>query len=58
MPNWCKNTLQVSGPDMDVKRFRDLGKRPGTQTCRLMRYIPFPVRRLKTGTTSAGSTGG
>jgi len=28
MPNWCSNTLTVTGPEKDVKRFRDKARGP------------------------------
>jgi hypothetical protein len=42
MPNWCKNTLQVSGPAPDVKRFRDLGKKAGYTDLSLHAFYPLP----------------
>jgi hypothetical protein len=50
MPNWCENSLTVSGPQQDIRRFQQLARptRDGQQgDLSLARLYPMPPGTLR-----------
>ena len=47
MPNWCQNVLSITGPEKDLREFKE--KSPNSNFC-LQTYLPMP-KELK-GTTA------
>jgi hypothetical protein len=62
MPNWCHNKLTITGPEADVRSFKDkaVGQSPWEESeeepnvLNFHSLVPVPVEVLKAGYESAG----
>ena len=61
MPNWCQNTLKVMGDASEMKRFKEIGIKPDTETNEpvwvMSRYFPTPEPLLRTISPSSSALG-
>jgi len=61
MPNWCQNSLKVMGDASEMKRFKEIGIKPDTETNEpvwvMSRYFPTPEPLLRTISPSSSALG-